>query len=295
MVAPLVIGIVLFVCTFTWDFAAGYVARPLLPYRLFKMFRGFTAILIVSFSSGLAHVTLGAFVPQQITYVFGADPILAGWYQVPSAFALTAAGAALGSLVHRVKHVPLQFLAANAIQTLACGLLAVVTPDRVAAGLVIQSIANIPFEWTIILSYVTLSLHVPQRDIGLAFGLNGASRYLGGAVGTTIFNTILRNRVAVNVAARVSQAVLPLGLPRSELGVLIAALSSKLPSRLERFSPDIVAAGLEAVRWGYSDAFQPVWYASIPFGVIASVVVSLFVLDPSPYFTNHRAVTSTKE
>jgi len=294
VIAPLVIGIILFFCTFAWDFA-GRAARPLFPYRFFgKMFKEYTSLLLISFSSGLAHITLGAFVPQQINDVFTSNPITAGWYNVPSGFAVIIGGGILGGLVHRIKHVPLQLLVGNAIQTLACGMLAIITPDRIAGGLVLQCIANVPFGWIIVLSYVTAGLHVPQRDLGLAFGLLGASRYLGGAVGSTIFNTILRNRVATSVPRRVTAAVVPLGYPASDVAKLIATLSSRVPAKLAGVPKDVVAAATHAVRWGYSDAFQYVWYASIPFGVIACVV-SLFVLDPSPYFTNHTAVVSEKE
>lgn len=293
VIAPLVIGAVLFLGTFAWDFT-GRAARPLFPYRLFKMFRGFTAILMVSFSAGLAHIALGAFIPQQISYLFTSNPIRAGWYQVPSGFTAVLGGAVFGSLIHRMKHVPLQFLVANVIQTVAIGLLAIITPNRVAAGLALQAIANTPFGFLTVLSYVSIGLHVPQRDLGLAYGLNGASRYLGGAVGSTIFNTILRNRAAMSVPAKVAQAVVPLGFPASGLKKLLPALQSGSPAKLAAFPADVVAAGLRAVRWGYTDAFQYVWYASIPFGAIACAI-SLCILDPSPYFTNHRAVTSTKE
>lgn len=288
VITPLTIGGVLFLCTFAWDFS-GRPARPLFPYRLFRKFREFTSLVIVMFASGLAHIALTTFVPQQIAYVFTSNPITAGWYNVPSGVGGLIGGAILGALVPRIKHIPLQLLAANAIQALGCGLLALITPDRIAGGLVIQGIANISFPWTIVIGYSTVGLHVPQRDIGLAYGLLGAMRYLGGAVGSTIFNTVLTARVPKSVPKKVAEAVVPLGYPASNVGKLIAAIASKQPSKLAEIPAEVVAAARQAIRWGYSEAFSYVWYASIPFFVIACVA-SLYVLDPSPYFTNHTAV-----
>lgn len=295
VIAPLTVGGVLFLSTFAWDFS-GRAARPVFPYRLFRKFREYTSLQVLMFASGLAHIALTTFVPQQIASVFTADPITAGWYNVPSGVGACIGGGVLGALAPRIKHIPLQLLVANAIQALGCGLLALATPDRVAAGIVIQAIANVPFAWILIICYATAGLHVPQRDIGLAYGLLGAFRYLGGAVGSTIFNTILRDRVAVSLPERVVAAVLPLGFPVADVGKLISALTARgasAQSLLASFPPNVVAAAREAMRWGYADAFNYVWYASLPFFAIACVV-SLFVADPSPYFTNHTAVSSTR-
>jgi hypothetical protein len=293
VIAPLTIGGILFLCTFAWDFS-GRAARPLFPYRLFKKWREYTSLLVISFAAGLAHIALTTFVPQQILYVFTSNPITAGWYNIPSGVGALIGGTVIGGLITQVKHIPYQLLVANAIQTLACGLLSIATPERIAGGIVIQAIANLPFTWIVVLCYTTAGLHVPQRDIGLAYGLLGAFRYLGGAVGSTIFNTILSDRVRIDVPARIADAVVPLGYPAAKVGILIAALSSGKASQLPGISPDIVVAAELASRWGYSKAFSYVWYASIPFFVIACIT-SLFVLDPSPYFTNHTAVIATNE
>lgn len=290
VIAPLVIGGILFICTFAWSFTRGPNTRPLFPYRLFKKFREFTALIIIMFTSGLAHIACTAFIPQQIFYVFTSDPILAGWYSVPAAAGGLFGSVVLGALVTKMKHIPLQLLAANILQALGCGLLALGTPDHIAAGLVMEAIANIPFTWIIVIGYVTVGLHVPQRDIGLAYGLQGAIRYLGGAVGSTVFNTILSSRLKQTLPKRVLEAVTPLGFPAKDVGQLIGALQSRVPAKLAPFPPNVVAAARQATRWGYSDAFAYVWYASIPFFIVACVF-SLWVRDPSPYFTNRTAVT----
>ncbi|KAI7968204.1 hypothetical protein EIK77_010374 [Talaromyces pinophilus] len=291
VIVPITVGGILFLSTFVWDFW-GHVGRPLFPYRLMGRFREFTSLLIINFASGLAHIALANFVPQQIQLVFTSDPTLAGWFNTPAGLGTFIGGFVLGSLAPKLKNFPQQLLVANAIQALGCGLLAIATPDHIPAGLVVQGIANAPFAWTLVLSYTTAGLHVPQRDIGLALGLLGASRYLGGAIGSTLFNTILRARAAKSIPTRVLAAVEPLNFPLSRVGGLIAALTSGNVASLAAYPENVVAAGRLAVRWGYSDALAYVWYASIPFCVIACIAC-LFVLDPSPYLTNHTAVVTS--
>ncbi|KAH8691682.1 putative siderophore iron transporter, partial [Talaromyces proteolyticus] len=288
VITPITLGGIFFLCTFVWDFS-GRVGRPLFPYRLMSKFPEFTSLLIINFSSGLAHIALANFVPQQIQLVFTSDPTLAGWFNIPAGLGTFIGGFVLGSLAPKFKHFPLQLLIANAIQALGCGLLAIATPNRIPAGLIIQGIANAPFAWTLVLSYTTVGLHVPQRDIGLALGLLGASRYLGGAIGSTLFNTILRARASESIPLRVLAAVERFNLPLSRVDGLIVALSSSNATSLATYPANVVAAGTLAIRWAYSDSLAYVWYASIPFCVIACLAC-LFVRDPSPYLTNHTAV-----
>lgn len=291
VIALLATGVVLFLATFAWDLS-GHTARPLFPARLLRRFREFGTLLIINFSSGLAHISLGNFIPQQISMVFTFDPITAGWYNIPAGVGTIFGGVVLGSLAPRIKHIPLQLVVANAVQAAGCGLLAIVTPNRIAGGLVIQAIAALPFAWILVLCYTTAGLHVPQRDIGLSYGLLGAARYLGGAIGTTMCTTILQGRVSSIIPKKVAEAVIPLGFPAAHIGTLVAALSSGNSAMLAAFPQDVVMAAREALRWGYSDALTYVWYVSIPFFIIACVV-SIFVLDPSPYFTNHTAVVTS--
>lgn len=155
-------------------------------------------------------------------------------------------------------------------------------------------LANVPFGWILINCYVTAKRNVPQRDIGLAFGWIRAIRFVGGAVGTTVFSTILTNKSRSTVLHRVIEAVVPLGYRTTQAGNLIAAMSSGNSTIIDGISTDIVMAARTAIRWGYSDAFKPTSLAYSPFGVVATAL-AFFVLDPSPYFTYHISDTLEKE
>jgi MFS family permease len=292
VLAPMIIGACLFICTFLWDFS-GRAQRPLFPRWLFSMFREYTILLIVIFVTGVVYFTLTDLMPQQITYTLTSDPTMAGLYNIPGGFGGSAGGVFLGALISKLKHVQWQIAVAIACQTIFTALQAICWPGQVAKLLVFQLFANLPFAWITLACYITASLHVPQKDLGLALGLIGTFRFLGSAIGTTIFIQILNNKATSSIASRVASAVVPLGYPSDHVPALISAISGSTTASLNTTS-EIIKHATTAYQWGWGDAFHITWIATVPFGVIA-FGLALFVRDPSPYFTNHTAVHLEKE
>ena len=219
----------------------------------------------------------------------------AGLYNIPGGFGGAGGGVILGALIARLNHVQWQLFVGIACQTLFNPLFALITPDTIPMALVFQCLANLPFAWITLACYVTASLHVPQRDLGLALGLIGTFRFLGGAIGTTVFTTILNNKSAISIPRRVGAALAPLNYPPTQYSALVAAIGAGTTTdTLPNTPANVIAAASRAIQWGYSDAFRITWLAWIPFGVIACVL-AIFVQDPSPYFTKHTSVTLEKE
>ena len=290
---PLILGAFLFIATFFYDFS-GHAKRPLFPKRLLGNIREYTILLVLIFVTGFVYFSLTDLIPEQIGYMFTSESLRAGLYNIPGGFGGAGGGVFLGALIARFKKVHWQLFVGIFFQTLFTALFAVITPDTIPMALVFQCLANLPFAWITLACYVTASLHVPQRDLGLALGLIGTFRFLGGAIGTTVFTTILNNKSAVSIPRRVSAALMPLDYPPSQYGALITAIGAGTTNTLANTSPQVVAVASRAVQWGYSDAFKITWLASIPFGVIACIL-AVFVRDPSPYFTQHTSVTLEKE
>jgi hypothetical protein len=257
------------------------------PQRLFKRFRDYTSLLIIIFVTALVYISISSLIPEQIGYTWTRDANKAGYYNTPGGFGAFIGGAILGGLIYKMKHVQWQLMVGVALQTIFTSLQAFITPHRIGMGMVFQFIANTTFGWILINYYVTCSLHIPQRDIGLAYGLIGSSRFLGGAVGTAIFFTVLANEAARAIPSRVLTALTPMNYPVSEIPSLISTISSGTPAQLASIPPAVLSATTNAIRWGYTDVFKVTWFVSIPFGVVA-FVVSIFVIDPLPYFTNIR-------
>ncbi|KAI9818748.1 MAG: hypothetical protein M1827_007568 [Pycnora praestabilis] len=295
VIAPMVIGVILFSCTFIWSFS-GKPKRPIFPFRLFKRMREYTLLLIIIFVVGFVYFSLTALIPQQLSYMFTSDPQLAGFYNIPAGFGGAGGGVILGGLIYKMRHVHWQICIGIAVQTVFVALFALITPNTIAMAIVFQGIANTPFAWITLACYIVAGLHVPQRDLGLALGLIGSFRFLGAAVGTTVFSTILNNKAGTSIPMRVMEHVMPLGYEASKLPALITAVSAGNATAIASTgaSSQVVAAVASGIKWGYSDAFRLTWLVSIPFGVIA-FILGVFIRDPSPYFTKHTAVTLEKE
>ena len=185
VITPLIIGAVLFCLTFVWDFS-GVPKRPLFPLRLFNRFRDYTSLLVIIFVTGLVYFSMTDLIPLQLSDMYASDAIRAGLYNIPGGFGGAGGGVILGSLISKLKRVHLQLVVGIAMQTLFAGLFAILTPNTLAEAMVFQLLANLPFAWITLNCYVIASLNVPQRDLGLALGLVGTFRFLGGAIGTTV-------------------------------------------------------------------------------------------------------------
>lgn len=309
VLVPLVLGFAIFVSAFFWDFS-GRPKRPLFPARLLKKYREYTSLLVFIFVVGMVYFSLTALIPQQIAYMYTSDPIKAGLYNIPGGFAGAGGGVILGGLIARMKRVQWQLFTGVLLQTICVALFALLTPDRLSAAIVLQFFANLPFAWITLACYIIAGLNAPQRDLGLALGLIGTFRFLGAAVGTTvsmsqrcicadylridqIFASILGNRAGPDITRRITKAVLPLGVAQGDVAPLVAAVSNGATSVLSKYPSTVVTAAQKGLQWGYSDAFRVTWLATIPFGVLASVI-ALWVPDVSPYFTSHTAVTLEK-
>ncbi len=292
VLVPLLVGAGLFICAFIWDFS-GKPRRPLFPRWLFGMLREYTFLLAIIFVTGVVYFTLTSLMPQQIAFTLTSDATMAGVYNIPGGFGGAAGGVFLGGLISKIKHVHWQLAFAIAIQTMFTALQAICRPGQVAKLLVFQLFANAPFAWITLACYITAGLHVPQDDLGLALGLIGTFRFLGSAVGTTVFSTILSNWASGSIQSRVTSAVVPLGYYAGNASLLVSAIENNTVSSLN-LSPELLSKAMEGYRLGWADAFRVTWLATIPFGVVACGL-AMFVRDPSPYFTNHTAVHLEKE
>lgn len=115
----------------------------------------------------------------------------------------------------------------------------------------------------------------PPELIALATGLFVAMRNLGGAIALAIYNAIFTHNLSQNIARKVPEAVLPLGLPLSSLEPFIADLlaGNRIAlSKIPGITGTIIAAGGHAIREAYSVAFRYVWIAAACFSAVGVVL-----------------------
>ena len=113
---------------------------------------------------------------QQLAFVYGFEGIDIGVQSLALGFGTLVGSVIIPAFAHKIKHIRAQLIAACVIQTIAFGLLALATPDRLPLALAMEFFGYIPFGWITILSCATVSLHVSHRYLGLAVGLVGLFR-----------------------------------------------------------------------------------------------------------------------
>ncbi|KAK5682403.1 hypothetical protein LTS10_005531 [Elasticomyces elasticus] len=291
--APLILGLFAFLGAFAYDFAVP--KDPLFPWYLFRNFREFSALPILVFVAGMVFFAASALNAQTILYLYTADPIKIGLYSLPSGAAQLIGGVFVPALVSYIKHVNYQLIGAVFMQTLFFGLAATITPNNINWLMACQFLAMFAFGWITLNCYTTASLNVPQKDLGVAIGLIGTFRSVGGSVGTVIFSSIFTQVAAKHVAAGVSKSALEGGVSAASIGELIEAVELTLvgvpgaAANLTDVPASVFEACIDAARLGYAYGFRMTWIASIPFGIIA-ILCAIAVRDCSTYFTNHVEV-----
>ena len=120
-----------------------------------------------------------------------------------------------------------------------------------------------------------------QHLMGTPNGIFGSIRSAGGVLATTIYLTILQNRMTTNTTKIIVPALIKAGLPVTSVKQFLLALNSGVTSAIMAVpgvTEAIVGAGVKATQDAYTDAFSKVFYTSIAFG--ACSLIAAFLLRP---------------
>ena len=130
-----------------------------------------------------------------------------------------------------------------------------------------------------------------SQDIGLATGVLGSIRALGGAVAQALYVSILTNKITHYLPADVIPAATKAGLPASSLPDLFKAITAGTAAAFAKvpgITPQIEAAVSTAIRSAYVSSFHIVFYATIPFSALL-VLSACFVPDFERLLTQNVA------
>ncbi|KXJ93511.1 fungal trichothecene efflux pump [Microdochium bolleyi] len=294
------LGAIMFVSAFIYDFT--YAKRPLFPRKIFRMYREFTVYLVILFICGMiwqAMVTLGN---QGTLFMFTNDVVEIGYIATAANISGVIGGWIMPSLVHKLKHIKIQFIVALMFQTVFTASYAAVVPHNKLGWTILPMFGQSCFTWLTVLSYVSSGLLVPQEDLGISAGVMGTFRSAGGSLGNAVFTTIMTSIVNRDLANNIAGAAIGAGFaPTPEgLGALIPAVIQNavgVPGALMGLPASangaVLAAAAAAFRDTYASAFRMVFYATIPLGVVA-IAAAFFIRDPSHLLNNHVAVHQEK-
>lgn len=132
---------------------------------------------------------------------------------------------------------------------------------------------------SIILSGIVID---DQNDIGTAVGIAGCIRSLGGALASTVYTTILANRLKRTIRTLVPAAVIQAGLPADRTPALLQVLQGVLPAdKVPGLTQNILAAGMDAYQTANAPACRTCFLASIAFCVLG-LIAACFCPDLNP-------------
>ena len=301
VVAPIIIGAVSFIGAFLYDFMVIDKAgrHALFPRDLMSKFQEFTVSLVVVFVAGMVYYSMAALLPEATEFVYTNKPLEIGILLLPNGLGQTLAITVFPAFLHKTGHPTRYILAAVAMQLLFTALYAYGIDGHKAAWVTFQFFGASCFGLITITTVFNASLHVRPSELGVAVGLLGTFRSMGGSVGNAIFGAILRSVVDKELAKRIIEAALALGYKGDFTTLIPAVIDAALGvpgafAGIEGVTPAIEMATLSAYHDAYAQAFKMVFYSTIPFGVVA-LIAAFFIKDTTKYMTNHVHVYLVKD
>jgi len=92
-------------------------------------------------------------------------------------------------------------------------------------------------------------------------------------------NAIFINGISSNLGKKIAAAVIPLGVEPSSLPAFITALNLHDTASLVKIpnvTPQVIGAGVVALKQAYNIAFRNVWIAAVCFTAVALLGLSSF-------------------
>ncbi|MCJ1304210.1 hypothetical protein MMC08_007022 [Hypocenomyce scalaris] len=131
-----------------------------------------------------------------------------------------------------------------------------------------------------------IQLNTKHEYLGLAASLASMSRNVGGAIGTTIYSSILANRFTANLAPDVVAPMVQAGVPLADIPGVITALSTGVgTSALAALTPTQLGVAELGLKWAHAHAFRTVFLTTLAFGILGLIDV-FFVTDVSHQMTH---------
>ena len=247
------IGIILSATFVWWESRA---LEPILPLRLFRN-RIFSVSSAIGFSIGFAMFGAIVFLPVYLQIVRGVSPTQSGLELLPLMVGLLLASIISGRRITttgRYKRFPIAGTALTAVGLSLLSTLGSDTPYWRTSSFMLTLGVGIGLVMQVIVLAIQNS--VDPKDMGVATSSATFFRSLGGTFGTALFGTILANRLASELAARLPKAV----------------LNGVDPSKLTG-SPQVIAALPPGVKGpvvaSFVSALSTVFVSAVPIVVLA--------------------------
>ncbi|CAA9961947.1 hypothetical protein CFE70_005347 [Pyrenophora teres f. teres 0-1] len=307
-VAPFTLGLIFIIAFFIWEFIAPY---PMCPRELFsKSKRSTIALLLITFFSGGNYFVMLLLWPSELTNVWGGDERTIGIRTLPVGFCIIGGAAiCLGLIIltkGRVRELMIFF---TALMTAGTGALSVARPDNLNESLVILSFACLGVGGILIPTSIIGQTIVPDEYIATITAITLSIRFIGGAIGFSIYTNVLTHKTTeyftqfVAIDTLVRQSIVNFLNPdgQATIAAIATALGNSKFDEVKRIlatSPSVINRDaypeiLAATQKAWALAYRYPYWISIAFGGIC-FISSLFITDVRPLMMTKRITNPLK-
>ncbi|OAG38747.1 hypothetical protein AYO21_07100 [Fonsecaea monophora] len=261
--------------------------NPLFPSFLFRDMRGFTNVILICFVASMPLLSSLTFWPMQIANLYTTDAVKIGLYTLPLTMS-TVFGGVLTATIRWWKPTNYYLVGCACLYTVFTGLLSTLGPGDLNKALAYAFLYGSGVGLLEIAIIVIVQFSVSADHLGAVTGILSSMRGISGAVGISIYGSIISTRLAQDLPQRLAGATLPLGLPESSFPLLLQDIFSAnfagIPE-IPGITPAIMQAADTARRLSWAEAFKPIYWLGASLGVVA-VILSYFTHDITPKMDN---------
>lgn len=241
------------------------------------------------------------FYPILLTNYYPAGhPILVGVRAIGYCISILAGATIMNALISYTNGHVREMLTACCVLMTACGgALAAATPFNPGFATAMSTIAGYGIGGVLVPTNCTAIIAAPDEWIATVTAISLSMRFIGGAIGNTIYFNIYNEKIVKNLPKYISEYVVQAGLPQGSVSAFTAAYIKAASSGavvtmgaigdVPGVTQDVLSAAALGTRWAYVHSMKYVWYASIPFGIIACIC-SWFMPNLKKYLTKRVAV-----
>nr|AAM48914.1 trichothecene efflux pump [Fusarium graminearum] len=270
----------------------GKPERPMVPPALFKDFRGFVCILLISSIMGAMNLCLTIIYPQQVINIFGSS--LKNWQETAWMTATASFGTwtgvmILGNVFHLIRHIRWQILVGAMWLTAFLGAMSSVNRHNKNAAIALSFFSGFVVAWAQDITMLMVQFITTDEDLGVAFSVVAASRPFFGSIFTAVFISLYSNQYPKEIGSHLTSALRGTDIPQSSFPSLLeAAKTGRIDAvkALPGMTNSTAAVVSGAMADSYTASYANVYYFAMALGVIP-IIASLCMKNFDQYLTDH--------
>ena len=256
-----------------------------MPPRLFKN-KGFVGIVLIATIGAMVYYSMTIIWPTIIMTLYTTNDLEVGWQSSVVGGGILLGQIIAGFAISYVPKVKVQTICAAVCSFIFITSLCSISADRWAATIALATVGLVAIGFVDNIAFPGVTLVIEPQDIGLATGVMGSIRALGGAVAQALYVSVLTNKLNDYIPAYVVPAATGAGLPASSLPQLFAGITAGSFTGVPGINNAIIGATGAALKLAYTDAFKMVFYSTIPFSIL--MIAAAFMVPDMDKLLGHN-------